>query len=99
MYVCNVRACTVAKRLVRIKMKLGILLGLGPGHIVYLDVLAGTWHGGRPQPGRLCVRWRPSPPLLWTPSNTWFPVPIQVLNPKLQKQTEAFYPPEASYKT
>ena len=22
---------------------------------------AGTWHGGRPQPRRLCVRWRPSP--------------------------------------
>jgi len=23
---------------------------------------AGTWHGGRPQPRRLCVRWRPSHP-------------------------------------
>ena len=23
---------------------------------------AGTWHGGRPQPRRLCVRWGPSPP-------------------------------------
>jgi len=23
---------------------------------------AGTWHGGRPQPRRLCVRWRPSLP-------------------------------------
>ena len=22
----------------------------------------GTWHGGRPQPRRLCVRWRPSTP-------------------------------------
>ena len=22
---------------------------------------AGTWHGGRPQPRRLCVRWGPSP--------------------------------------
>ena len=22
----------------------------------------GTWHGGRPQPRELCVRWRPSPP-------------------------------------
>ena len=22
---------------------------------------AGTWHGGRPQPGRLCVSWGPSP--------------------------------------
>jgi len=21
----------------------------------------GTWHGGRPQPGGLCVRWGPSP--------------------------------------
>jgi len=24
---------------------------------------AGTWHGGRPQPSRLCVRWGPSPTL------------------------------------
>ena len=23
---------------------------------------AGTWHGGRPQPRRVCVRWGPSPP-------------------------------------
>ena len=23
---------------------------------------AGTWHGGRPQPRRLCVRWGPTPP-------------------------------------
>jgi len=23
---------------------------------------AGTWHGGRPQPRRLCVRWGPSTP-------------------------------------
>ena len=23
----------------------------------------GTWHGGRPQPRRLCVRWGPSLPL------------------------------------
>jgi len=23
---------------------------------------AGTWHGGRPQPRRLCVRWKHSPP-------------------------------------
>jgi len=23
---------------------------------------AGTWHGGRPHPRRLCVRWGPSPP-------------------------------------
>jgi len=22
---------------------------------------AGTWHGGRPQPTRLCVKWGPSP--------------------------------------
>ena len=22
---------------------------------------AGTWHGGRPQPRRLCIRWGPSP--------------------------------------
>ena len=22
---------------------------------------AGTWHGGRPQPRRACVRWGPSP--------------------------------------
>ena len=22
---------------------------------------SGTWHGGRPQPRRLCVRWGPSP--------------------------------------
>ena len=22
----------------------------------------GTWHGGRPQPRRLCVRWVPTPP-------------------------------------
>ena len=22
---------------------------------------AGTWHGGRPQPRRVCVRWGPSP--------------------------------------
>jgi len=22
----------------------------------------GTWHEGRPQPRRLCVKWRPSPP-------------------------------------
>jgi len=24
---------------------------------------AGTWHGGRSQPKRLCVRWGPSSPL------------------------------------
>ena len=23
---------------------------------------AGTWHGGSPQPRRLCVRWGPNPP-------------------------------------
>ena len=23
---------------------------------------AGTWHGGRPQPRRLCIRWEPSLP-------------------------------------
>jgi len=23
----------------------------------------GTWHGGRPQPRRLCIRWGPSPPI------------------------------------
>ena len=22
---------------------------------------AGTWYGGRPQPRRVCVRWKPSP--------------------------------------
>jgi len=22
---------------------------------------AGTWHGGRPKPRRVCVRWGPSP--------------------------------------
>ena len=22
---------------------------------------AGTWHGGRPQPRRVCIRWGPSP--------------------------------------
>jgi len=27
----------------------------------------GTWHGDRPQPRRLCVRWRPSPPLDFRP--------------------------------
>ena len=55
----------------RIKMKLGMQVGLGPGHIVlgadpaplspllqpngWMDE-AGTWHGGRPQLRRLCVR-------------------------------------------
>ena len=27
---------------------------------VWMDE-AGTWHGGRPQPRRLCVRWGPNP--------------------------------------
>jgi len=72
----------------RIKMKLGMPVGLVPGHIV-LDgdpappppkghsphpILGpyllrpnvcmdqdATWHGRRPQPRRLCVRWGPSP--------------------------------------
>jgi len=59
----------------RIKMKLGMHLGLGPGHIVLdgdpawsmrsngcmdQDV---TWHGARPRPRRLCVRWGPRSPL------------------------------------
>jgi len=86
----------------RIKMKLGMQVGLGPGHIVlggdpapppqrgaepppqifspcllrpngWIDE-ASTWHGGRPQPRRRCIRWVPSaprkghstpPPLLW----------------------------------
>jgi len=68
-------------------MKLGVQVGLGPGHIVLDGDPApsppkghsppnfgpyllwpngcmdqdGTWHGGRPQPRRLCVRWGPSP--------------------------------------
>jgi len=69
-----------------IKMSRGMGLGLGPGDFVldrdpaplpkrgwspqifdpcllwqnlWMDE-AGTWHGGRPQPRRLCVRWRPS---------------------------------------
>jgi len=34
---------------------------LSPNGWMYQDV---TWYGGRPQPRRLCVRWRPSfPPL------------------------------------
>jgi len=72
----------------RIKMKLGMQVGLGPDHIVlggdpadppskghsplpifgpclsrpngWMDE-AGTWHGGRPQPRWLCVRWGPRP--------------------------------------
>ena len=73
----------------RIKMKLGMQVGLGPGHIVlgvdpappplkghsppifgpYLLRPNGcmdqdvTWYGGRPRPGRLCVRWGPCSPL------------------------------------
>ena len=70
----------------RIKMKLGMQVGLDPGHIVlhgdpapplpkggrnppifgpyllwpnrWMD-RGCTWHGGRPQPRRLCVRWGP----------------------------------------
>ena len=34
---------------------------------------AGTWHGGRPQPRRLCVRWEPSPLL---PKGGGAPSPI-----------------------
>jgi len=58
-----------------IKMALRMEVGLGPGHIV-LDgepvplpqkgaepPIFGPWHGGRPQPSRLCgVRWGPSRP-------------------------------------
>jgi len=71
----------------RIKMKLGMQVGLRPGHIVldgdpappspkgaqpspnfgpYLLWPNGcmdqdaTWYGARPQPRRLCVRWRPA---------------------------------------
>ena len=72
-----------------IKMSLGMELGLGAGDFVldgypaapfpkggrspqifspcllwpnsWMDE-AGTWHGGRPQPRRLCIRWGPSPP-------------------------------------
>ena len=64
-----------------IKMSLGMEVGLGPGDFV-LDgdpaplpkifspcllrpncwmYEGGIWHGGRPQPKRLCVRWGPSP--------------------------------------
>jgi len=73
-----------------IKMSLGMEVGLGPGDFVldgdpapppqkgggaerpqifgpcllrpngWMDE-AGTWHGGKPQPRRLCVRWGPSP--------------------------------------
>ena len=32
---------------------------------------ADTWHGGRPQPRRLCVRWGPSP----LPQNGQSPLP------------------------
>jgi len=83
----------------RIKMKLGLQLGLGPGHIV-LDgdpsapppkghsphpifdpsVAAigcmdqdATWHGARPQPRRLCVRWDPALP---SPKGGQSPSPI-----------------------
>ena len=70
-------------------MKLGVQVGLGPGHIVldgdppppspkghsppmfglYLLRPNGcmdqvvTWYGARPQPRRLCVRWRPHCPV------------------------------------
>ena len=71
-----------------IKMPLGMEVGLGPGDFVldrdpapsakrgtapppifgpcllwpngWMDQ-DGTWHGGRPQPSGLCVRWGPSP--------------------------------------
>jgi len=33
----------------------------------------GTWHGGRPQPRRLCVRWKPSRPF---PKRGQSPLPI-----------------------
>jgi len=33
---------------------------------------AGTWHGGRPQPRRLCVRWGPSP----LPLRNFWPISI-----------------------
>jgi len=55
-------------------MKLGVQLGLDPGHIVLDgDPLplserpngwmneTGAWHGDRPQLKRLCVRWGPRP--------------------------------------
>jgi len=75
----------------RIKMKLGMQVGLGRGHIMLdrvgtqlclqkgggapkflahvccgqtagcIKMVLGTWHGGRPRPRRLCVRWGPSP--------------------------------------
>jgi len=83
----------------RIKMSLGMELGLGPGNFVlegdpvppspkggggvpqifgpcllwsngFMDE-AGTWHGGRPQPRRLSVRWGPSTP----PEKGWNPLP------------------------
>jgi len=71
-----------------IKMPLCTEVGLGPGDFVLdadsthslskkgaepphfrpmfivakrVDGSRWTWHGGRPQPRRLCVRWRPSP--------------------------------------
>ena len=69
-----------------IKMALGMEVGLSPGHIMldgdpalpkgaqppifgpcllwpkgWMDE-AGTWHGGRSQPSRLCVRWGPVAP-------------------------------------
>ena len=28
---------------------------------------AGAWHGDRPQPRRICVKWGPSPPLNFRP--------------------------------
>jgi len=34
----------------------------------------GTWHGGRPQPSRLCVRWGPAPP-----QKSWRKPPLQFL--------------------
>jgi len=58
-------------------MPLGTEVGLGPGDIVLdgeptplpkrgqsfpiLWIKICTWHGSRPQPRRLCVRWGPSP--------------------------------------
>ena len=43
---------------------------------------AGTWHGGRPQPSRFCVRWGPSPP---PPKGGYAPnfLPISILAKRL----------------
>jgi len=41
---------------------------------------AGTWHGGRPQPRRVCVRWGPSP----------FPKRGRAPSPMLRVEVENF---------